>query len=268
LFVEYDSFTGETRPPRLLALFPTPEQLRYRYERGMGFSLDDDAARPLLMPYSGGEGERRYYQDAAIRAVLEKIVQCQPNGEPARSLLSLATGAGKTFIAVNLLQRIAAAGQIQRALFVCDRDELRSQALGAFQQVFGADAAEVFRRPDGSNNASNARVHIATYQTLGVDREEGDASFLRTYYPENYFSHIVIDECHRSAWGKWSQALTRNPAAVQVGLTATPRRLNLARQTPAPACILRPTRPWEWIGKRATPAFCAPITRKITLAIL
>lgn len=47
LFVEYDSFTGETRPPRLLALFPTPEELRRRYERGMGFSLDDDAARPL-----------------------------------------------------------------------------------------------------------------------------------------------------------------------------------------------------------------------------
>ena len=74
-------------------------------------------------------------------------------------------------------------------------------------------------------------MHIATYQTLGVDREEGDASFLRTYYPKNYFSHIVIDECHRSAWGRWSQALTRNPAAVQVGLTATPRRLKLTQQT-------------------------------------
>ncbi len=214
-----------------MTLFPTPEELRYRYERGMGFSLDDDAARPLLMPYPGGESGRRYYQDAAIRAVLETIVQCRLRDEPVRALLSLATGAGKTFIAVNLLQRIAAAGQLQRALFICDRDELRTQALSAFQQVFGADAAEVFRRPDGSNNARNARVHIATYQTLGVDREEGDASFLRTYYPENYFSHLVIDECHRSAWGKWSQVLTRNSAAVQIGLTATPRQLKLARKT-------------------------------------
>ncbi|MDP2857788.1 MAG: helicase-related protein, partial [Bacillota bacterium] len=33
------------------------------------------------------------------------------------------------------------------------------------------------------------------------------------------------DECHRSAWGKWSQVLTRNPNAVQIGLTATPRQL-------------------------------------------
>ena len=65
--------------------------------------------------------------------------------QPKRALLSLATGAGKTFIAVNLLKRISDAGQLTRALFVCDRDELRRQALGAFQNVFGSDAAEVFR---------------------------------------------------------------------------------------------------------------------------
>ena len=124
--------------------------------------------------------------------------------------MSLATGAGKTFIAVNLLKRISDAGQLTRALFVCDRDELRTQALKAFQNVFGSDAAEVYRKPDGTNNAKNARIHIATYQTLGVENENGDANFLTTYYPEDYFTHIVIDECHRSAWGKWSQVLTRN----------------------------------------------------------
>jgi len=108
---------------------------------------------------------------------------------------------------------------------VCDRDELRTQALKAFQDVFGSDAAEVFRKPDGTNNAKNARIHVATYQTLGVENDNGDANFLTTFYPEDYFSHIVIDECHRSAWGKWSQVLTRNRNAVQIGLTATPRQL-------------------------------------------
>jgi type I restriction enzyme R subunit len=66
---------------------------------------------------------------------------------------------------------------------------------------------------------------IATYQTLGVESDEADASFLLKHYRENYFSHIVIDECHRSAWGKWSQVLKRNPDAAQIGLTATPRQL-------------------------------------------
>jgi type I restriction enzyme, R subunit len=225
LFVEFNRFTGLTSAPKLIEEFPSPGELRARYEEAMGFSLEAAQARPLLQPYSGGEGTRRYYQDAAIRAVLEKVAQCDLRGQDKRALLSLATGAGKTFIAVNLLKRIADAGQLRRALFVCDRDELRTQALGAFQNVFGADAAEVFKKPDGTNNAKNARIHIATYQTLGVDSEDGTATFLTTHYPVDYFSHLVIDECHRSAWGKWSAVLTRNPKAVQIGLTATPRKL-------------------------------------------
>jgi len=221
-FVEFDRSSGLTAPPRPLADFPTPADLRARYEAAKGFSLADPAARPLVTRYAGGEGSRRYYQDAAIRATLEKIAA----GE-TRALLSLATGAGKTYIAVNLLKRIADAGLLRRALFVCDRDELRAQGVAAFQNVFGSDAAAV----SGGDPAKNARVLVATYQTLDVDSDEADATFLVANYPPNYFSHIVVDECHRSAWGKWSQVFTRNPAAVQVGLTATPRQLTVPERT-------------------------------------
>jgi len=231
LFVEFDRPTGITSKPRPLAEFPTAADLRARYESCVGFSLEDQGARPLLARYAGGEATRRYYQDAAVRAVFEKIARCEKTGQPKRALLSLATGSGKTYIAVQILKRIADAGQLQRALFVCDRDELRTQALGALQNVFGGDAAEVFKDPDGKNHARNARIHVATYQTLDVDTEEGTANFLTTYYPENYFSHIVIDECHRSAWGKWSQVLTRNRNAVKIGLTATPRHLVIGEKT-------------------------------------
>jgi len=222
LFVECDRVSGFTGSARSLSEFPTPGDLRVRYEKTMGFGLESPLARPLLMRYPGGEGTRRYYQDAAIRAVLEKLAR----GEK-RALLSLATGAGKTYIAVQLLRKIAAAGQLRRALFVCDRDELRNQALTAFQNEFGADAAAV----SSGNPQKNARILIATYQTLDVDTEEAAATFLVANYPENYFSHIVIDECHRSAWGKWSQVLTRNPDAVQVGLTATPRQLEVSERS-------------------------------------
>ena len=226
LFVEFDATTGLTSNPMLLAEFPSPATLRARYEKAKGISLDAPASKPLLVRYSGGEATRRYYQDAAIRAVLEKVA----TGEK-RALLSLATGAGKTFIAVNLLKRIADAGQLRRALFICDRDELRTQGLGAFQAVFGGDAAEVGKEAGGLNKARNARIHVATYQTLDVDNDEADANFLVTHYPEDYFSHIIIDECHRSAWGKWSQVLTRNPGAIQVGLTATPRSIEVTEKT-------------------------------------
>jgi type I restriction enzyme, R subunit len=75
-FVEFDGFSGLTTAPRPMADFPPPAELRARYERGIGFTLASPAARPLLQPYAGGEGARRYYQDAAIRAVMEKIAQC------------------------------------------------------------------------------------------------------------------------------------------------------------------------------------------------
>ena len=222
-FVEYNHFTGKTSKAKPMEKFPKPATLRRRFEAGVNFSLDDEAAKPLLTPYHGGEGSRRYYQDAAIRAALEKIARCENEGTEKRILLSLATGTGKTIIAVNLRKRIADAGQLKHALFLCDRHELRTQANTRFNNVFGNDAAIAERESNGENAAKSARVHIATYQTLGVDTEEGDASFLTEHYPLNYFSHIVIDECHRSAWNKWSEVLTRNPDAVHIGLTATPR---------------------------------------------
>ncbi len=128
-FVELDKFTGLTSDSKPMEEFPSPDELKARYETGKGFSLDDAAARPLLTPYSKGETQRRYYQDAAIRAVLEKVASGRN-----RALLTLATGSGKTFIAVNLLKRMEGAEQLRRALFLCDRDELRRQALGAFPE--------------------------------------------------------------------------------------------------------------------------------------
>ncbi|MGB7295319.1 MAG: DEAD/DEAH box helicase family protein [Candidatus Aminicenantales bacterium] len=182
LFIEYDHLTGKTSSPCPISEFPTPADLRRRYESYLGVSLESEKALAFLMTYPGGEATRRYYQDAAIRAVLERIAR----GDK-RALLFLATGSGKTFIAVHLLKKIADAGQLRRALFVCDRDELRSQGLGAFQNVFGADAAEV----TSSNPQKNARVLIATYQTLNVAGEEEDGKFFLDNYPENYFSHLT-----------------------------------------------------------------------------
>ena len=216
-FVEFDASTGLTHGPTPIADFPSPGQLRQRYEAIKGFSLDSPSAKPLSQAYTGGEGQRRYYQDAAIRASLEKVA-----AGDNRVLLAMATGSGKTFVAVNILKKIADAGQLRRALFLCDRDELRNQALSALQAVFGDNAGAA----SAANPATNARIIVATYQTLGVANEDDDPSFLRTHYPEDHFSHIIIDEAHRSAWGKWSEVLRRNDRAVHIGLTATPRQFD------------------------------------------
>lgn len=124
------------------------------------------------------------------------------------------------------LKRLFDAGLMGRALFVCDRTELRDNGLGDFQAAFGNDAAEVSTK----HPQKNARVLIATYQTLdqaAEDDENADATFFLKHYPPDYFDVIVIDECHRSAWGDWFVILEKNANAVQVGLTATPRQIKL-----------------------------------------
>ncbi len=221
-YVRYDrvgKVTGRARP---MSSFPAHDTLLAQYEAVQGFKLDDPAAKALLTHYDLGGYQPRYYQDAAIRAVLVALAQGKK-----RALLSLATGAGKTFLAVQLIKRLADAGQVRKVLFVCDRTELRDQAHGAFHNLFGDDAQAV----SGRQAAKNARILFATYQTLDAGKQDEDANFLIRNYEPNYFSHIIIDECHRSAWGKWSEVLERNSEAVQIGLTATPRTLKVTEDS-------------------------------------
>lgn len=218
----YNHFSGITRDLDL-DLFPAPAELRQLYEAHTGIHLDSAEVLPLLARYRGGQSARRYYQDAAIRAVLEALAQGR-----RRVLLSMATGTGKTPTAAHLLRKLADAKRLRKALFLCDRTSLADQAHGTLHRLFGDDAQIV----SGRDAKRNARILVATYQTLNVGGdplEEGEArhdgKFFLEHYAENEFDVIVIDECHRSAWGEWSIVLTRNSDAVHIGLTATPRLL-------------------------------------------
>jgi len=224
LYGEYDKPNGIQTGPHPLEDFPPHADLCARYAKDKGINLASPEAALLFQTDSPAWSASRYYQDAAIRAAFEKIILERQAGNAPRVLLTLATGAGKTIIATNLLWRMAQAGLLPKpALFLCDRDELREQAYNKLKAAFGGNA-RIVETVRGQNAAANARIHIATYQTLGID-ENGDGSFLTDHYGEDAFSVIIIDECHRSAWGKWSQVLTRNPSAIHIGLTATPRKL-------------------------------------------
>lgn len=231
-YAKFNKFTGEQTGPFPFSDFPDHKTMTGCYARHMGINLDDPPASMLFKPDSPAYPESRYYQDAAIRAAFEKIIKSEQAGEPARVLLALATGSGKTVIAANLLWRLHEAERLPKpAMFLCDRDELREQAHTKLKAVFG-DNARIVETKQGANAAKNARVHIATYQTLGLDDDEGFASFLTAHYPPDSFSVIIIDECHRSAWGKWAEVLKRNPSAIHIGLTATPRKLMEAKDQP------------------------------------
>jgi len=228
---EFDYITSLQSGPFPFEDFPPHPDLTTRYAKDTDIDVTKPEAEALFQHDSPAWSRSRYYQDAAIRAALEKIIRCRQNNEPARVLLSLATGSGKTIIATNLLWRLSESGQLPKpALFLCDRDELREQAYTRLKAAFG-DNVRIVKSERGDNAARNARIHVTTYQTLGLDDEdEGFASFLSEHYGEDAFSIIIIDECHRSAWGKWSEVLKRNPNAIHIGLTATPRQLHESKK--------------------------------------
>ncbi len=251
-FVRYDEQSGQTSDPLPMAQFPRPQDLCAEQSEFLGFAPDESVAVIWKRPLELGPLRLRYYQEAALRAAMQKIVVCEKTGGDKRVLLALATGSGKTKLAAALLKQLDAAGKLTRALFVCDRDPLRAAAIADMQMLFGTNAAVV----TGSEPQLNAKVLVSTYHTLGFKpaTEEPDepaaepnaklkqsarppaeaddqpaevGSFFVEHYPENFFDVIVIDECHRSAWGQWRLILDCNPRALHLGLTATPRKLKI-----------------------------------------
>jgi type I restriction enzyme R subunit len=214
LFCDASEDLKEISLDNKLENFPTVKQILERYINLQKIDPNSSKSISLVEGYKGGQNQVYYYQDAAIRKTIESIIQGKK-----RILLSLATGTGKTIIAKHLLWKLNKGEGFRKALFLVDRDELRTQATTHLQGMFGDDAQIISSR----DTLFNAKILIASYQTLNFADEDKEHVFWNKNFPKNYFSHIIIDECHRSAWGRWSKILEDNPNAVQIGLTATPR---------------------------------------------
>ena len=207
--------------------FPTPQDLWNRT-----FAQPNawrDYFGKIEFETDGGKWEPRYYQHKAIVAALEAIAQ----GE-RRVLLTLATGTGKTSIAFQIAWKLFHANwslvgdplRRPRVLFLADRNILADQAYNAFS-AFPPDAVarinpESLRKRDG-RPPKNASVFFTIFQTFMT----GEGAPVFTGYPPEFFDFIVIDECHRGGAqdeSTWRQILEHFEPAVQLGLTATPKR--------------------------------------------
>jgi type I restriction enzyme, R subunit len=180
-----------------------------------------------------GTWEARYYQDNAINAALEAIADGKP-----RILLTLATGTGKTAIAFQIAWKLFHSrwnlsrepNRRPRILFLADRNILADQAYNAFTAF--PDNALVRIAPDEIRKKGrvpkNGSVFFTIFQTFmsGTD-EHGEPAPYFGEYPPDFFDFIVIDECHRGGANdesNWRGILEYFAPAVQLGLTATPKR--------------------------------------------
>ena len=184
-------------------------------------------------------------QARAVRNLEASLAQDRP-----RSLIQMATGSGKTFAAVTSAYRLIKFGGARRILFLVDRANLGRQAFREFQAYTTPDDGRKFTELYNvqlltSNKIDPvASVVITTIQRLysmlkgeaDLDpaleegsqfgpagtalREPAPVSY-NSALPVEYFDFLIIDECHRSIYTLWLQAVVYWDAFL-IGLTATP----------------------------------------------
>ncbi len=169
-----------------------------------------------------------------------------------RSLVQMATGSGKTLLAVTILYRLIKFGGARRVLFLVDRANLGEQAEKEFQGFRSPDDNRKFtelygvQRLASNTVGSSSKVVISTIQRLysilkgepdldpeledhtplddGADQQKEPLPVVyNKAIPPEFFDVIFIDECHRSIYSLWRQVLEYFDAHL-LGLTATPAK--------------------------------------------
>ena len=222
-----------------VARYPTPDELWSRTFSTQNAWRDRFAA--VAFPDKSGSWTIRFYQEIAVNRVLEAIATGRD-----RVLLTLATGTGKTSIAFQIAWKLFQArwnlterdgngepSRRPRILFLADRNHLATQAYNDFTSFSAfADDALVRIKPEDIRKKGkvpkNASLFFTIFQTfMSGPPKDGKPSPYFGEYPPDFFDFIVIDECHRGGANdesNWRGILEYFAPAVQLGLTATPKR--------------------------------------------
>ncbi|MFM9865623.1 MAG: EcoAI/FtnUII family type I restriction enzme subunit R, partial [Micropepsaceae bacterium] len=214
--------------------FPTPDELWALTFAEANAWRDRFAAVPF--EDKGGSHPSRYYQDTAVERVMEAIAT-----NKQRILLTLATGTGKTFIAFQIAWKLFQSrwnlsrepARRPRILFLADRNNLAGQAYLEFSAFEDSHPGSLVRiEPDEIRKKGrvpkNGSLFFTIFQTfMSGPPKDGKPSPYFGEYPPDFFDFIVIDECHRGGANDestWRDILDYFAPAVQLGLTATPKR--------------------------------------------
>lgn len=189
-------------PPRPVMGFHTLDDLEWMMSRR--------AREPLKELGIKDEITNRDYQKMAIRSVCDHL-----NKNHRHGLIVMATGTGKTRVAISLSDVLLRNRWVKNVLFLADRTALVTQAFDNFSKLLPEYTTCVLT--GAKDEDKNARLMFSTYQAMinYIDAEEKEFSIGR-------FDLIILDEAHRSIFGKYT-AIFDYFDAFLVGLTATPR---------------------------------------------
>ena len=199
---ETNIIDGLGYPPRRLYAFHTESDLELLIQKRNRGDISDFNVKDSITD--------RHYQKMAIKAVCEHF-----NGKHRRGLLVMATGTGKTRVAISLVDVLTRNGWVKNVLFLADRIPLVGQAHKNFVKLLPHMTTSILS--EDKDPDTNARITFSTYQTMinYIDTDEKAFSVGR-------FDLVIIDEAHRSIFGKYS-AIFNYFDTLLVGLTATPR---------------------------------------------
>lgn len=204
--------------------FPTPDELWGRINAKTNEWKEKFASVP-----NEGENGSRYYQEIAIKNVLDAVADGKN-----RILLTMATGTGKTAVAFQIVWKLWQArwnllrdgARRPRILFLADRNILADQAYNAFSLFLQGELARINPLDIRRRGAvpKNASVFFTIFQTF---MSGPNNTPYYGEYPADFFDFIIIDECHRGGANdesNWRGIMEYFSPAVQLGLTATPKR--------------------------------------------
>lgn len=219
----------------VVATFPTPDELWNMVHEEQ--NQWRDTFNNIPFEDIGGTKPPYYYQEIAVNKALNAIADNKD-----RILLTLATGTGKTFIAFQIAWKLFQSrwnlkrdgARRPRILFLADRNILADQAFNSFN-AFPEDALvriapnEIRKKGRVPTNGS---IFFTIFQTFMSGASTGSATAKDSMpyfgeYPADYFDFIIIDECHRGGANdesNWRGIMDYFSPAVQLGLTATPKR--------------------------------------------
>lgn len=195
---------GMGYPPRRLYAFHTEKDLELiMSRRNSRHDITDFTVKDSITD--------RYYQKRAIKNMCEWF-----NGKNRRGLLVMATGTGKTRTAISLVDVLQRNEWVKNTLFLADRTSLVNQAARAFAKQLPNSPITILSDKTTETDP-NARITFSTYQTM-INYVNTD----NKPYSVGRFDLIIIDEAHRSVFGKFGD-IFRYFDSLLVGLTATPR---------------------------------------------
>ena len=223
-FMEHDFLEGRERELALTD-FPTPEELYQRFKEGK--QLTPAQEQIIRQPYYSSQDTYipRYYQQVAVNRTVDAIVSGKK-----RLLLVMATGTGKTCVAFQIVYRLLKSRQINKVLYLADRNILVDQSIEQdFLPLKNVVHKINFAHEDPAKISSYS-VYFSLYHQLATreeDDDEGDiVEKLGKLFSRDFFDLIIVDECHRGSAkreSRWRRILEYFSSSVQLGMTATPK---------------------------------------------